>query len=112
MTESGLVDDDTLEGTERLLRRWFDLLPAERDAMAARARTSFERHFTMNQRRWPSIGYFPPRLPHAENDGADQVSNDADVSNDPPKHEVAKLEGPAGCKFLHLCLLWQRAAKR
>jgi glycosyltransferase involved in cell wall biosynthesis len=45
----GLVEDDTLEGTERLLRRWFGLDTAERDAMAARARPSFENRFTMDR---------------------------------------------------------------
>jgi len=45
----GLVNDDTLEGTERLLRRWFDLPAAERDAMAARARASFIARFAMNR---------------------------------------------------------------
>lgn len=45
----GLVDDDTLEGTERLLRRWFDLPPAERSAMAARARPSFVARYAMNR---------------------------------------------------------------
>jgi glycosyltransferase involved in cell wall biosynthesis len=46
---AGLVDDDTLEGTERLLRRWCEMLPVEREAMAARARSCFRAHFTMNQ---------------------------------------------------------------
>lgn len=45
----GLVDDDTLEGAGRLLRRWFDLPPAERDAMAARARGSFTARYAMNR---------------------------------------------------------------
>lgn len=46
---AGLVDDDTLEGTERLLRGWFGLAPAARDAMASRARPCFERRFTMDR---------------------------------------------------------------
>ena len=45
----GVVDDDTLQGTERLLRRWFSLLPSERDAMTARARPSFLKRYAMNQ---------------------------------------------------------------
>jgi glycosyltransferase involved in cell wall biosynthesis len=45
----GLVDDDTLEGTERLLRRWFELPAAERDAMAGRARGSFISRYAMNR---------------------------------------------------------------
>jgi glycosyltransferase involved in cell wall biosynthesis len=44
----GLVDHDTFEGTERLLRRWFDLSQVERDAMAARARPCFVARFEMN----------------------------------------------------------------
>jgi glycosyltransferase involved in cell wall biosynthesis len=44
----GLVDDDTLEGTERLLRRWFDLSPPGREAMAAQARPCFVARFEMN----------------------------------------------------------------
>jgi glycosyltransferase involved in cell wall biosynthesis len=45
----GLVDEDTLEGTERLLRRWFVLPTAERDAMAFRARACFIRRFSMSR---------------------------------------------------------------
>ena len=45
----GLVDDDTLEGAQRLLRRWFELPAEERDAMAARARPSFIARFAMNR---------------------------------------------------------------
>jgi glycosyltransferase involved in cell wall biosynthesis len=45
----GLVDDDTVEGAQRLLRRWFELPAAERDAMAARARPSFIARFAMNR---------------------------------------------------------------
>ena len=46
---AGLVESDTLDGTERLLRRWFDLTPPARDAMAVRARQSFVGRYTMNQ---------------------------------------------------------------
>jgi glycosyltransferase involved in cell wall biosynthesis len=45
----GFVEDDTLEGTERLLQRWLALSPAEREAMAARARPSFVRRYAMNR---------------------------------------------------------------
>jgi glycosyltransferase involved in cell wall biosynthesis len=45
----GLVDDDTVEGAQRLLRRWFELPAAEREAMAARARPSFLARFAMNR---------------------------------------------------------------
>jgi glycosyltransferase involved in cell wall biosynthesis len=46
---AGLVDQDTLEGTERLLRRWFNLSAAQRNAMAARARATFIERYTMNR---------------------------------------------------------------
>ncbi len=46
---AGLAEDDTLEGTVRLLRRWFDLLPAERAAMAARAQPCFAARFSMRR---------------------------------------------------------------
>jgi glycosyltransferase involved in cell wall biosynthesis len=43
----GLVDDDTLEGAERLVRKWLAMTAAERDAMAARTYPFFLSHFTM-----------------------------------------------------------------
>jgi glycosyltransferase involved in cell wall biosynthesis len=46
---AGLAEDDTLEGTVRLLRRWFDLLPAERAAMAVRAQSCFAARFSMRR---------------------------------------------------------------
>jgi len=45
----GLVEADTDEGTEQLLRRWFALPAAEREAMASRARPSFIRRYAMNR---------------------------------------------------------------
>jgi glycosyltransferase involved in cell wall biosynthesis len=45
----GLIDADTLEGTERLLHRWFNLPTAEREAMALRARASFVKRYAMNR---------------------------------------------------------------
>lgn len=45
----GLVEPDTLEGTQRLLRRWFHLAAAEREAAAERARSCFCSRFTMNR---------------------------------------------------------------
>jgi glycosyltransferase involved in cell wall biosynthesis len=44
---AGLIEDDTLEGTVRLLRSWLDKTPAERDAMASRAKPCFAARFTM-----------------------------------------------------------------
>ncbi|SPE32301.1 Glycosyl transferase, group 1 family [Candidatus Sulfotelmatomonas gaucii] len=82
----GLVEDDTQEGTERLLRRWFALLPAERDAMAARTRASFERHFTLNRTVVAIDRLFSSAAPTGvENDGAGQVSKDATTL---PNHEL------------------------
>jgi glycosyltransferase involved in cell wall biosynthesis len=46
---AGLAEDDTLEGTVRLLRRWFDLLPAERAAMVVRAQPCFAARFSMKR---------------------------------------------------------------
>jgi glycosyltransferase involved in cell wall biosynthesis len=46
---AGLVEDDTAAGVERLLRRWFDLAVAERDAMSRLARSSFLARFAMNR---------------------------------------------------------------
>jgi glycosyltransferase involved in cell wall biosynthesis len=46
---AGLVDDDTLEGTERLLRRWLTMSPAEREAMAARAYPCFSNRYSMER---------------------------------------------------------------
>jgi glycosyltransferase involved in cell wall biosynthesis len=47
--EVGLVGEDTLGGTEQLLRKWFDLPAKERDAMAARARPSFLKRYAMTR---------------------------------------------------------------
>lgn len=46
---AGMAEDDTLDGTVRLLRRWLDLLPAERCAMAARAEPCFAARFSMKR---------------------------------------------------------------
>ncbi len=46
---AGLVDDDTLEGTERLLRRWLELPAAERAAMASRAYACFVERYSMER---------------------------------------------------------------
>jgi glycosyltransferase involved in cell wall biosynthesis len=45
--QAGLVEPDTLEGTENLLRRWLALSSAERDAMAARCYLTFRRRYSM-----------------------------------------------------------------
>ena len=77
----GLVEADTLEGTERLLRRWFDLLPAERDAISARTRPSFEGRFTMNRTALAIERLFSSVASSAgRGDEADRVSNDCGVA--------------------------------
>jgi glycosyltransferase involved in cell wall biosynthesis len=43
----GLVEEDTVDGTERLLRRWIALPSADCDAMAARAPSTFARRYAM-----------------------------------------------------------------
>jgi glycosyltransferase involved in cell wall biosynthesis len=88
----GLVEDDTLEGTERLLRRWFDLPPAKRDTMGALARRSFVGRYTMNQTALAIDRVFSQAASSAgEGDGADRVSNNGGVSNYLPKMGVEEL---------------------
>jgi glycosyltransferase involved in cell wall biosynthesis len=45
----GLVDDDTLPGTERLLRRWLELPAARQEAMAVHAYPCFQRNYSMKE---------------------------------------------------------------
>ena len=76
--KAGLVEDDTLEGTERLLRRWFDLPPAEQGAMGSRARRSFLGRYTMSQTVMALDQLFSSRASTDEQGrGRDKVSNDA-----------------------------------
>lgn len=46
---AGLMEPDTVVGTERLLERWIAVPPAERQAMAARARECFHRRYDMRE---------------------------------------------------------------
>lgn len=46
---AGLVEDDTPEGTERLLHGWFGLSPSERQAMVEQTRPCFLRRFYIRQ---------------------------------------------------------------
>lgn len=62
----GLVDEDTLAGTERLLRRWFETNPTEREAMAARARPCFLARYTMNRTATVINEIFGPQRVHAK----------------------------------------------
>jgi glycosyltransferase involved in cell wall biosynthesis len=45
---AGLSDDDTPDGTHRLMARWLALRPEERAAMSARASACFEKHFQVD----------------------------------------------------------------
>jgi glycosyltransferase involved in cell wall biosynthesis len=45
----GLIDDDTCDGIERLLRRWLEMSPAARDAIAARTYASFTSRYSMKK---------------------------------------------------------------
>ncbi len=83
---AGLVEDDTLEGTVRLLRRWFQLTQAERDAMALRARRSFVGRYTMSQTALAIGRVFSPVVSSAsQGDGAGPVSKDVSTLSD---HEL------------------------
>ncbi|GAB3884732.1 glycosyltransferase [Spirosoma agri] len=46
---SGLVADDTLAGTEQLLRQWLAFTPTNKKAMGDKARGTFEHHFGIEQ---------------------------------------------------------------
>jgi glycosyltransferase involved in cell wall biosynthesis len=46
---AALIEDDTLVGTEQLLRRWLALPPEEREVMAARARPCFTARYSMKE---------------------------------------------------------------
>jgi glycosyltransferase involved in cell wall biosynthesis len=89
---AGLVEEDTLEGTERLLRRWFDLQPAEREAMAARARPCFKRRFTMNRTASAIQRLFAPvASATGKGDGASRSANVVDASLSQTKNKVEEL---------------------
>ncbi len=45
----GLVDEDTLAGTHRLLSKWLEMRPEERAGYAERSLPSFTRRFSMKQ---------------------------------------------------------------
>ena len=59
----GLVDPDTLDGTEQLLRRWFALTDAERDAMALRSRPVFQQQFSITATVQALRKTFTPAVP-------------------------------------------------
>jgi glycosyltransferase involved in cell wall biosynthesis len=59
--EVGLVEDDNLEGTCRLLDRWRALPAEERMSMASKCRGSFKRRYDMNQVPSVIAGLFRPQ---------------------------------------------------
>ncbi len=92
---AGLVENDTLEGTEHLLRRWFGLLPTERDAMATSARLCFERRYTMNRTALAIDRLFSDAISSSgKGIGAVRVSNDAGTSISSPKSKAEKAPEP------------------
>lgn len=93
---AGIVEDDTPVGAERMLRRWFDLLPAERHAMTTRARPSFERHFTMSRTALALDRVFASAASSiGKVDRGDQVAIEADRSICPPQGErIEELRKP------------------
>jgi glycosyltransferase involved in cell wall biosynthesis len=44
---AGLVEADTLEGTETMLRNWLALSPDEKEKMAINAKACYEKNFTV-----------------------------------------------------------------
>ena len=46
---AGYVETDDFDGTVRLLQRWIDTTPSERDAMRQNARKCFEQRFEINR---------------------------------------------------------------
>ena len=48
-SEGGLVDADTLEGTERLLERWLQTPPSEWEQMRANAKDCFQQRFLIDR---------------------------------------------------------------
>ncbi len=90
--KAGVVDDDTPQGTERMLRRWLGMLPAERDAMAARTRRCFQSHFSMSQTALAIEQLFlSVTSPLGKNDGTGWDSGNADLPNCSSKRSVEEL---------------------
>jgi glycosyltransferase involved in cell wall biosynthesis len=68
----GLIDDDTAEGTERLLRAWIDMPISLREAMAARTHPAFLRRYTL---RSGAEVINQTLFPERENAIADELSH-------------------------------------
>lgn len=55
---AGLVAPDTVEGTQRLLRQWLELSPAQREAMGIQARACFDNRYNLDKNVADLLGYF------------------------------------------------------
>jgi glycosyltransferase involved in cell wall biosynthesis len=55
---AGWMEPDTAEGTERLLRRWIEMQPEERWAMAAKALECFSARYDMRKNAKAVAGLF------------------------------------------------------
>lgn len=58
----GVVESDTLDGTLRLLQRWNELGPAQRDAMSTRASSAFAGRYNMQHNATAFAGLFGEAL--------------------------------------------------
>jgi glycosyltransferase involved in cell wall biosynthesis len=60
----GIVEPDTLHGTIRLLTRWLALTPAQREEMAAKARSTFSKRYDMRRNSAFILRMFEQLRPH------------------------------------------------
>ena len=58
----GLMESDTAAGTLRLLKRWMELPPAEREAMTVRAADCFHRRYDMRENAKTVVRVFEKQL--------------------------------------------------
>lgn len=70
---AGLMEDDTLEGTVRLLERWIGMTHDERRAMGAQARATFVKRYDMRSNAPAIVRVFEP-LWAGEGEGDGQAS--------------------------------------
>jgi len=63
---AALIEDDTLEGTERLLRGWLEMPEQKRAAMTAHAWPCYAAHFTMKRGAETIKKLFPQAAPTAD----------------------------------------------
>jgi glycosyltransferase involved in cell wall biosynthesis len=69
---AGLMESDTQEGTENLIRRWIAMTPAERNAMDEQAEKTFEERYDMRKNAVTIIRLFE----NASVDGARRRTKD------------------------------------